>query len=102
MKLPRKLKIKRSTWQVKFDESIEKTDDAVGLCVFSSKKILISPNQDSNDLADTLLHEILHAIWPTDLCGDKLEEKLVARLAGSLLQILQDNKLKFKKKIKHK
>jgi hypothetical protein len=44
------------------------------------------------DVADTLLHEILHACWWTGELPPKAnEEKAVTVLAHGLLQVLRDN-----------
>lgn len=93
MKIPRKLKIKRSTWSVSIDDSIEEKYNAVGLCKHSSKEIVISPDQTRNEMEETLLHEILHACFPNDVCSDRLEEKIVNKLAPALLHVLKANKL---------
>lgn len=91
MKIPKKLKIRRSTWKVEIDETIEETEDAVGLCIPSSRKIVLSPNGTRNEREETFLHELLHACWPDDACGARLEEKIVGELAPVLLKALKDN-----------
>jgi hypothetical protein len=93
MRIPKKLKIRRATWNVTFDNSIEKTDKAVGLCIDSTKKIVISPDSDRNETEETFIHELLHACWPKDVCGDRLEEKLIRSLSPILYKALKDNDL---------
>lgn len=93
MKIPIKLKIRRSDWTIKFDKDIETTEKAVGLCIRDTKRILISPNQDRNEIEETFIHELLHACWPEDTCSHRLEEKLVERVAAVLTKTLRDNKL---------
>lgn len=91
MKIPKKLKIRRSTWKVELDETIEQTENAVGLCIPGSKKIVISPNQTRNEREETFLHELIHACWPDDVCGPRMEENIVNKLAPVLLKALKDN-----------
>lgn len=93
MKIPHKLKIRRSKWTVKFDDKIEQTEKAVGLCIRSTKQIFISPNQDRNEIEETFIHELLHACWPEDICSDRLEEKIVAPMAEVLYNALKESKL---------
>lgn len=93
MKIPRKLKIRRSKWTVKFDDKIEQTEKAVGLCIRSTKQIFISPNQDRNEIEETFIHELLHACWPEDVCSDRLEEKIIAPMAGILYSALKEGRL---------
>lgn len=62
--------------------------------------ISISPYQSSSEYQDTLLHEILHAVWAQgpdigatmdDIGQDGREEYLVGRQSPWLLLVLQDN-----------
>lgn len=42
--------------------------------------------------ADTVLHEILHAVWfNMDIGNKKIEEHVVRKLATGLTQVFQDN-----------
>ena len=93
MKIPKILKIRRSKWTVDFDETIEESYDAVGLCIRRSKRILISPNQTQAEIEDTLIHELLHASWPDGICSDRLEEAIVSKLSRVFLGVLKDNNL---------
>ena len=95
MKIPQKLNIKGRIWDVVFNPDLEDIDNAVGLCVYGVRKIFLSSNQGKRELPDTFLHEILHSIFPHKLCSHKKEEKIIEKLAGRLLQVLRDNKLKF-------
>lgn len=93
MKIPDELKIRRSTWRIVIDDKIENTHNAVGLCIYSTKRIVLSPDQSRNELEDTFLHEILHACFPNGIVADRTEEKIVRRLAPVLLRVLHDNDL---------
>lgn len=57
--------------------------------------IRISPGQNAQNLADTFIHEVLHAIhYHFELLGDNAPEELLTTLtAHGLCQLWQDNPL---------
>lgn len=62
--------------------------------VFKDRECLIEivNEQSSQQQADTLIHEILHAIWATRGLPDKVcEEECVTRLASGLATVIRDN-----------
>lgn len=67
--------------------------DRVGSCDNINQIIVIDALQSPVEEADTLLHEVLHAIAYTMKIGLDLddEEKVVAALATGLLGVIQDN-----------
>lgn len=94
MKIPTNIQINDSTWTIQLDAEIEKTHGAVGLCIYDLQKILISPNQDRNEIEETFIHELLHACFPDNVCSPKLEEKIVKQLSITLTKTLRDNKIR--------
>lgn len=93
MRIPKKLKIRRAVWDVKFSESIRKTDQAIGLCLRSTKEIFIAPDMARNDIEETFIHELLHASWPANTCSHRLEESIIRKLSPVLYKALIENKL---------
>lgn len=67
--------------------------DRVGSCDNIHQIITIDGNQSLVEEADTVLHEVLHAIFYTMKIGLDLdtEEKCVSALATGLIGVIQDN-----------
>jgi hypothetical protein len=76
-------------------ENVKENAEHLGLTDTTKTTIYITLNQAPTQIQDTLLHETLHACF--DLIAAKedidhdTEEKLVRRLAPTLLQTLQQN-----------
>jgi hypothetical protein len=61
---------------------------------FKHRKCLIdiTPDQSAQQQADTLIHEIFHAIWATRALPDPItEEECVHRLASGWATVMRDN-----------
>jgi len=55
-------------------------------------KIKIAKHKEPTALADTVLHELLHACWTTmNLDGREEEERAVSALATALIAVMRDN-----------
>lgn len=71
----------------------ESLPDVYGLCYRGEQRIEVRDGLPAGEEADTVLHEILHAI----LFGmgvksrESTEEKFVLAIASGLLSVLQDN-----------
>jgi len=65
--------------------------DSLGEVVFTLGRIDLAPHQTPDCLADTLLHEVIHAIdFVFGANGTYLTEEQVVRLTGGLLTVLND------------
>jgi hypothetical protein len=65
---------------------------AYGDCNIDEQRIRIDQNLKPQTLAETLMHEILHAGWPTHMKGTGgKEEEVVSALSPNLAQIWRDN-----------
>jgi hypothetical protein len=63
-----------------------------GMCDKSGQVIYIDTGATNAIQKDTLLHEIMHAIWWTAYLEDEdKEERVVSSLSTGLLQVLRDN-----------
>lgn len=101
MKLPGHVKVGPHTYRLVVDRdaiarvSADAEERKLGECEPRTCTITIDPDQARSQLADTVVHECLHASF--DVIGamedvtDDIEERLVRRLAPVLLQVLQDN-----------
>ena len=84
--IPGHLRILGKTWEVA--EAPEDFTDS-GSCSRDYQKIVVSTAQPIDNVKDTLLHEVLHAV---DYCmATKLTEDQVAALATGLLAVFLDN-----------
>lgn len=96
MKLPRDILIGPHLYKVRSGKkAAAKMDDGqLGESCSRSLTIWVHPNQHDSSVADTLLHEVLHACWDqTSLrCLDSAqEEAAVSSLAPLLLAVLRAN-----------
>lgn len=65
--------------------------DSLGEVLFTLGRIDLAPNQTPDCLADTLLHEVIHAIdFVYGATGTYLTEEQVVRVTGGLLTVLND------------
>jgi len=88
MMIPKKVKIGAHTFQVLMVDDVD-PEGNVGECCSEELTIKIKKTQKESQLAETLLHEIIHA------SDAHLTEAQVDRLGHVLLQVLRDNKLDF-------
>ena len=66
--------------------------DELGQFDYADQEINIADGQKPVEESDTVLHEILHAIWYNmDIGHNKVEEHVVRKLATGLTQVFQDN-----------
>lgn len=103
MKIPKKIKIGGLDWDVVMSSDIADESSVFGSTHFQGQKIYIDPREKEGKQAQTLLHEIMHAIfWQTGLyerAKDKeiriKEEEYTQAMSFGLYQVLKDNKLDF-------
>ena len=104
--MPESIKIGYRDYRLeKWKQTVANANDAH--CQFFEKEVVIVYTEEEKGVshANTILHEILHAViyqWNIEL-GDKEEEHLVSALSNGLTTVLVDNpKLMdyFKEKIK--
>lgn len=83
-----KLKIKGSTWKIKFVNEIDKSDDKVlGLTLYDTKIIYVLNNLNETLFEETLTHELLHATLyecGSDLCHDEQIIFLMTKVFNSV------------------
>ena len=74
-------------------EYVPLNDELFGDFSYINSRIRIEENLKGSALVDTVLHEILHAIWKLGQLKDKREdeERAVAIMATYLTQVLRDN-----------
>lgn len=74
------------------DDSLLGTEN-LGLCNNSQCIIVVKDGQHPVEEADTLLHEIFHAVWycMSISSGGAAEEEVVRRMASGMLGVIMDN-----------
>lgn len=93
MKAPRRVKIGFRDFDVQMRTTQEMNEErALGLCVADRAVIFLDEGLDPQLMAETLLHETLHAVWHVQCLPAKLdEEKAVTGLSKGLAGVLRDN-----------
>lgn len=97
--LPKKIKISFADVDIETSDDIKFAEENFGEYDSRNNKITISSNSTDRDIANTLLHEIVHAsVWygglkddGAALEDDKHEEHVVNVLTNQLCQIFRDN-----------
>lgn len=90
---PRTLKVLGRTYVCSYEPALNLGVGNVGLCDNANMVIHILDGQHPVEEADTMIHELLHAIWfimSIDQ-GDVDEEAVVRRLASGLIGVFLDN-----------
>lgn len=74
------------------DEDRKEIDNAMGICYPNLHEIFISTKYNEIETVNTLIHEILHAVYhQANLeCGDT-EERLVCTLTNGLVAVFRNN-----------
>ena len=89
--LPSKLDICGQTYYVFYDDAPE---GHAGLCYTDDCTILLSNQYSAGHLKDTLVHEILHAIFsvmPSNHVSGETEEFAIEVLTPGIIQVLRAN-----------
>jgi len=84
---PKRLKVLNLTYKVRFVASIE----AAGWCDFERQEIVLAEGQSKEALADTFLHEVLHAVGHLMGVEYETEEQTVQTFATGLTTFWQAN-----------
>ena len=99
MRIPSRIRIGSASWRVVISERLSLGDaECMGISRQAQELIELSLTREGeavteNCIADTLLHEILHAVSVTYGLG--LGERQISGLAGALLAVFRSNKLDF-------
>jgi len=93
---PNELSIVGLTYEVKWATMEEVGDDKLGWCDFTGLVITICEDQPTSALANTFLHEVIHAINYSMGIKSMDEENLTNRLASGLCAVWRENPVAFK------
>lgn len=86
---PHKLRIMGREYTVRYPEDLE----VLGECRAEDCEIDVQDGQNPVEEADTVIHEVLHAIhFLMDIgLSHKVEEQVVRKMATGLMQVFADN-----------
>lgn len=100
MKIPATVKIGGFTWKIEEHQGVAEEGGVFGSTHSHTQKIFIEPGLTQQKKEQTLLHEILHAIWwqsglNARYKNDKtiIEEEITQAIGHGLYQVLKDNNL---------
>lgn len=100
MIIPKTLRILGFDWEIKKDKNVAYEGSIHGSTHTGSQIIFLEPDDTKQKNEQTLLHEVMHALWwqqglNARYSGEqkKFEEEIIAALASGLYQVLIDNKL---------
>ena len=91
-KLPSKVYVLGHEYIVEqMSEKLHKDREAYGDCCNEKKIIRVYCGTASSVIRDTLLHEILHAVWSLSyLQNNEEEEKIICRISTALIGFFDD------------
>ena len=99
MKIPKKIKVGGHVYRVIYPCDFAENKNLRGQHDGDTKEIRISDDGPESVIAETLLHEILHAV--DSVTGYKLfedNERAIVGIGEALFQVLRDNNLDFRDK----
>ena len=99
VKTPRIVRVGPHKYDIVFDKEACVAANVVGVCLNDDARIILDPGLADTMKRETLLHELLHAVWyqtPLDRrydddAPDSVGEEIVYTLASRLLSLLRDN-----------
>lgn len=99
--MPRRVYVHPHTYSLAIDRDgrLDELEDLNGLCDFDRQRIWVKTPQTPGMERDTVLHEVLHAVFDQldvkrrmkEEVGKEFEEDVVYALAPRLLAVLKDN-----------
>lgn len=96
MKLPKSVKIGPFVYRIEaMDEKTSRRESKIGSCEHNLGLIRIAVGGCTQDqIADTVLHEIIHCVWITmNLKNEDAEERTVHGIATGMAMVIADNPL---------
>ena len=98
MKIPKSLKIGGHVWKITHNKDVTNEGGCFGSTHPLTQRFFLDPEISQQKQEQTLIHEILHAIWWTNGMRSreelkKEEEYIIDSLSQGLYQVLKDNKL---------
>ena len=96
MPAPKEIKVLGLTYRIKFVPLEDVGNDKLGWCDCTTLQLYIGIDQPRSALANTFLHEVIHAINYSMGIASGDEENLTNRLANGLCAVWKENPEVFK------
>ena len=96
MPIPNEIKVLGLTYKIKFVPLEDVGNDKLGWCDCTTLQLYIAEDQPRTALANTFLHEVIHAINYSMGIASGDEENLTNRLANGLCAVWMENPEVFK------
>lgn len=100
MKIPKTIKIFGLVWEIVHDANVAHQGGCFGATHNITEKIFLDPKNSQQRNEETLIHELLHAIWFASGLNSRydkdkgvIEEEIIEALSTGLYQVLNDNNL---------
>lgn len=96
MNIPERIKIGGFDWSIKSDANVTYEGQIHGSTHNQTQTIFLDQDGTQQKREQTLLHEIMHAIWWQSglvkrFTDHKMEEEVIDALSNGLYQVLKDN-----------
>jgi hypothetical protein len=90
---PKSLRVMGRDYEVNFEKELVLKSPSAGQCDNQKMIITILEEQHPSEELDTVVHELMHAIWHHMSMSEHPpeEEVLVRKMAGGLTQVILDN-----------
>ncbi len=90
-KPPRYISIGPYRYRIKLVRELGEPEELDGVTDTAGSKLLIREDLSPSRMRETVLHEILHAVWDVCNLSKAYEEKTIMSLSPILLDVLQRN-----------
>jgi Zn-dependent peptidase ImmA (M78 family) len=94
LRIPRRVVIGGKRWSVKYVPDLAEKQGAVGLCERHRRTITLDASLTRGEQELTLVHELLHAVWPAGVVGDRTEERLIEKLEEAIHGLMTSKALR--------
>ena len=96
--LPKRIRVLNLTFKIKWlDETTHSAAEAYGFCCYDTQTIGITERLEKDQMADVILHEIIHALYfAMGLKEDSDEERVAHGISAGLCTVFKSNPKFFK------
>ena len=88
LRIPRTLRIAGERWRVVMVPGMKRDRGEVGFMDADKHLIEIDPGQSRVEIERTLVHEVLHVLWPAGICGSRAEERAICEMERPLHRVI--------------
>ena len=96
LEIPKGINVRGHQWSVYLDSTAPKDlkgklpQGDYGVCCYSAKAIILASWQTQDELEETFIHEVLHALLEDDeMLGPDLEHHVIETIEAPLMRVLR-------------